>query len=553
MSVEPASILIVGAGPTGLILALALRQNNIPVRIIEKDTEFHKGQRGAGNQPRTLEIYNALGTLPDIFKEGHVPMPVASYKIQDGKEVVLKMDMVEVGEPTPDVPFRTPYLIGQSHNEEIHRRHLANYGTEVELGTELFDLTQDENGVTAELAHHKDGQETKETVRVKYLVSAEGARSVARKLLDIPFLGQTHDAMRLNLVDMQLKGVSRDVWHQWGDVGSKAVYIRPTEWPDVFSIMTGGSDVDCDLIHNDRQALIDLVVEVTKRDNLEFGDIIWQSVWRANVRMVEKFGKGRVFLIGDAAHVHSPTGGQGLNTGAQDAINLAWKLSLVLKYPSVQPSLLDSYENERLPVVRDMLFRTTELLKATVNYRAKGQDGTPAEPSHMRRPKILQQLGVNYRWSPIVVDEQPKEEGEEDVSGAYKPEDPSVLKAGDRAPDSPGLVRVDGNEKKKTLFDIFRPTRHTVLLFGENQEVLEVLKKAPAGSLYTVLVVPKENSATGAGVDAVFVDVDGYAHTFYPSVSKGFKTVIIRPDGVVGAIVKGKEGVEKYLKAVFGA
>ena len=94
-----------GAGPTGLILALALRQNNISVRIIEKDTEFHKGQRGSGNQPRTLELYNALGTLPDILKEGLVPMPVASYKIQDGKEVVLKMDMVEVGEPTPDVPF----------------------------------------------------------------------------------------------------------------------------------------------------------------------------------------------------------------------------------------------------------------------------------------------------------------------------------------------------------------------------------------------------------------------------------------------------------------
>ena len=199
-----------------------------------------------------------------------------------------------------------------------------------------------------------------------------------------------------------------------------------------------------------------------------------------------------------------------------------------------------------------MLFRTTELLKATVNYRAKDKDGAPTEPSHMRRPKILQQLGVNYRWSPIVVDEQPKEEGEEPVSGAYKPEDPSVLKAGDRAPDSPGLVRIDGREEKKTLFDIFRPTRHTVLLFGEDKEVLEVLKKAPAGSLYTVLVVPKESGTTDAGVDAVFVDVEGYAHTYYPPANKGFKTIIIRPDGAVGAIVKGKDGVEKYLKVVFG-
>lgn len=349
------------------------------------------------------------------------------------------------------------------------------------------------------------------------------------------------------------------------------VYIRPTERPEVFSIMLGGEQVDCDLIYRDRQALIDLVTEVTKRDHLEFGEIVWNTIWKANVRMVEKFGVGRVFLIGgncmlplvfeaagadvpirtDAAHVHSPTGGQGLNTGAQDAFNLAWKLNLALKYPTVpRAALLDSYEKERLPIVRDMLFRTTELLRAAFNYREK--EGAPSEPTHMRRPKILQQLGVNYRGSPIVVDEQPKEEGEEEVSGAYRPEDPTVLKAGDRAPDSPGLVRANGSEEKKTLFDTYRPTRHTVLLFGESPEVLEVIKKVPAGAVYTVLVVSKDGTAVGTDVDAVFVDVNEYAHTYYPPVGKGFKTIIVRPDGAVGAIVKGKEGAEKYFKAVFG-
>ncbi|KAI0691497.1 monooxygenase [Cytidiella melzeri] len=568
MSAET-SVLIVGAGPSGLILALALRQNNIPVRIIEKDVIFHRGQRGSGIQPRSLELFNSLGSLDDIMKEGIPPVQVAIYE-PNGKDIAKKQTMVEIAEPTPDVPFRNPHMIGQSHNEEIHRRHLAKYDTVVELGTELVGLTQDEDGVTAQVLCRKDGQESKQTIRVKYLVSAEGARSVARKELDIRFLGQTHDAMRLAIADMHLKGVTTDYWHQFGDIGSKAVWIRPTEHDGVFSVMAGGKDCDVDLLSTDRQALLDTIVEVTKRDNLEFGEMVWQTSWRANVRMVEKFGKGRVFLVGgrhlyssdlyslpsnsqtcrtDAAHVHSPTGGQGLNTGVQDSFNLAWKLSLALKYPSVPRALLESYETERLPVVRDMLFRTSELLKQTANYKLKG--GT--EATHLRRPQILHQIGVNYRGSPVVVEEQAKEEGEEEVSGAYRPEDPSVLKAGDRAPDSAGLLRVEGSgEEKNTLFGIFRPNRHTVLLFGEDEETVEVLKNAPTGAIYTVRVVSKKDEAAGAGVDAVFVDSEGHAHTFYPPAAKGFKVIIVRPDGVVGAIARGREGAGKYLKGVFG-
>jgi hypothetical protein len=243
----------------------------------------------------------------------------------------------------------------------------------------------------------------------------------------------------------------------------------------------------------------------------------------------------------DAAHVHSPTGGQGLNTSVQDALNLAWKISLSLTYPSAPRTLLDSYETERLPVVRDMLFRTTELLKKTAAY--KTQDG--ADVKHMRRPQILHQLGVNYRWSPVVVDEQPQTE--EEVSGAYRTEDSSILRAGDRAPDSPGIV----GEEKQTLFDIFKPTRHTVLLFSDDDETLDVLKKVPTGAIYTVRVVSRDETSS-SGVDAVFVDCDGHVRTFYPPAANGFKTIIIRPDGVVGAIIKGKEGTERYLKVVFG-
>jgi hypothetical protein len=234
-----------------------------------------------------------------------------------------------------------------------------------------------------------------------------------------------------------------------------------------------------------------------------------------------------------------------MNTGVQDAFNLAWKLSLSLTYPSVPSTLLDSYETERIPVVRDMLFRTTDILKQVKTYRADGADSNDVR--HVRRPQILFQLGVNYRWSSIVVDEQPKEEGEEEVSAAYGSQNSNTLRAGDRAPNSPGLI----GEDKKTLFDIFRPTRHTVLLFSHDQETVKALKKAPAGSVHIVRVVSKGETA-GSGHDTVFIDSDGYARKIYSPTANGFQTFIIRPDGVVGAIVKTVGGVEKYLKGVFG-
>lgn len=223
-------------------------------------------------------------------------------------------------------------------------------------------------------------------------------------------------------------------------------------------------------------------------------------------------------------------------------------------------TLLESYTTERVPVIAEMLGRSTAILNATVNTatNAAVKKNDDAK-SPLVRPQILHQLGVNCRWSPIVVDEQP---GAPDAAhaGAYLPEDPTVLYAGDRAPDAPGLVRVHdegADTKTLSLFGIFGPTHHTVLIFASDtaaaEPTLAVLKTLPKGIVKSVVVLSKSTQVDKEveGADLTLVDRDGHAYMDYPPVAAGFHTIVVRPDGVVGAVVQGVQGVERYLDGVF--
>ena len=234
--------------------------------------------------------------------------------------------------------------------------------------------------------------------------------------------------------------------------------------------------------------------------------------------------------------------------------NLAWKLSIVYKGLAV-PSLLETYTEERLPVISEMLGRTTAILNQNLKLKSDGSNVNKSV-----RPKILHQLGVNCRWSPVVIDEQP-EAADMKNAGAYLEEDLTVLYAGDRAPEAPGLVKVgEDKDTEKTgttsFFSIYGPTHHTVLIFtadpAEAASVLHALNEYPAGTVTTVVVLPKDASPTDVpGAGLTVVDRDGYAHQAYPPVSKGFSFIVVRPDGVVGAVVKGVDGVKRYFDAIF--
>ncbi|KAG7445126.1 uncharacterized protein BT62DRAFT_951494 [Guyanagaster necrorhizus] len=533
------TVLIVGAGPSGLSLALALTQNGVSVRIIDKLSSYRVGQKGSGIQPRTLELYKLLGVLPDVQKKGGVPQPKLHYLPSGEAKIVEVLDFME---NTPDRPYINPIILGQDRHEAILREHLARSGVAVELETELVSFEQFPDRVVSRVAKARDGQQFEESIESQYIIGAEGAHSVVRKTLGLTFLGETRKGDNLVVGDIHVKKplLDRDVWHVWGEPSTKAVTLRPfeTKDDDKYTFICLGRDLDFEKMASSREEFIKGFYETSGRTDIEFGDLIWISNFQPNVRMVNDYGSGRAFVAGDSAHVHSPTGGQGLNTGIQDSVNLAWKLALVHKGLAPE-GLLASYSQERIPIIAAMLNKTSELLNKTFKPGGGG----------WVRGYELRQLGVNYRGSPAIVDETPVE-GEETID-PYRSGNDGTVRGGDRAPDAPGLVFIDDSSHKTSLFDVFGSSYHTVLIFSdENTALLDALKNYPTGIIKSVVIVPQR--PTGAILaDQVLVDGDGYAYKHYNMAEKLTKVVVVRPDGIIGALVSGVDGLNRYFKKIF--
>ncbi|KAJ3502989.1 hypothetical protein NLJ89_g8635 [Agrocybe chaxingu] len=391
----------VGAGPSGLVLALSLLRNGVPVRIIEKTTHPRIGQRGAGIMPRSFEVFGFLGIADKVIARGRSLMKLRLWKTPGGVEVIKEMDMHTDTDPTPSIPYPNMRLCGQNNLDTIMQAELKECGVSVEHGVQLDSFEQFSDHVQVQLSKQKIGTEEieREDASYDYVVGCDGARGIVRKLLGLTFLGQTTEE---NFVvgDIKLEGLSDDRWNLWSEFSDIFTGIRPTEDKGVFNFIIGGTKFEnhAEVASNDEVLKSFIEKHTGGRKDMKIKEFITYGHYRTHIRMVNKFGEGRVFVAGDAAHIHSPTGGQGLNTGVQDAFNLGWKLSLVTKGLS-PASLLDTYNDERLPVVAEMLNITTGILNAT---RA-----APTGDA-WKRTGALMQLGVNYRWSSIVVDE-PKE------------------------------------------------------------------------------------------------------------------------------------------------
>ncbi|KAJ7182518.1 FAD binding domain-containing protein [Mycena crocata] len=550
-------VLIVGAGPCGLILALALRRSGVSVRIIDKSPTPPMGQRGPGIMPRTQEIFQALGVLDEINKQAIPAPPMRQYILPEGVVPGKTFHMAPLLNPSPPLPYVNHSCIGQDHLEAILRRALQKYSCEVEFGNGLVSLTQDDSGAEATMVTHEGKTEIQ---RFEFLVGADGARGVVRKQLGLSFLGESRPAIRWILADLRVEGIDEDYWHMWGEIQTNSllcsVYLRPTGVPGLFGLIMSlpGLAIDYDALMKDHDLLQHAISTVTGRTDIKVVEVGWISQWTPNIRMVDKFSVGRCFLAGDAAHVHSPTGGQGLNSSVQDSFNLAWKLALVLR-GAAPMKLLDSYTDERLPVIQEMLSKTTGLLDKTVST----VPATNKDTSHWERGGPLLMLGVHYRWSPIVVDEQ-----EQDKERAAKvPADTYGThcvgrRAGDRAPDAPGLKDILGGESGVRLFDLFDSTRHTVLVFSADparyNAVLELILRYPEDAVRCAVIIPA-NGAHDAdlciqGKHTVLEDVQGHAYSGY-EFQGGCDVAVVRPDGVLGAVVRGREGLERYFDQIF--
>jgi len=332
------------------------------------------------------------------------------------------------------------------------------------------------------------------------------------------------------------------------------ISLRPTEVPGMFNFALGGN-VDHVQLSSDENALKKFLAEnVGSEEELKFNDLCWLSLFTPNVRMVEKFQHGRILLVGDAAHVHSPTGGQCMNSGVQDSFNLGWKLAPVQR--NLAPSsLLQSHSEERIPVIREMLDRTTKTLKQTLAEKGNAP---------WARPAGLLQLGINYRWSSIVLDEQKlKEEGvtaegtEKEIVNAYGGHADGPLRAGDRAPDASEMINLSATPRSPgRLFNSFAPSYHTVLIFAPAHDqclaLIQCLAQYPRGTIRSAIIVrPDHGVPQCQGASIILEDGKGQAHTGY-GIENNWGVVVVRPDGVVGAIVSGLEGLRKYFEGIFG-
>ncbi|MGW5110417.1 FAD-dependent monooxygenase [Nocardia sp. NPDC004123] len=477
-------VLVAGAGPTGLALAIDLARRGIGVRIVDKAGEFFAGSRGDGLQPRTLEVFDDLGVLDAVLAQGAPQAPLLVHL--DG-QFVMERRMSAWREPTSAVPHPNPWVLAQADTERVLRERLAEFGVRVETATAVADFSADGDGVIVLLEHAG----ATETVRARYLVGADGGRSIVRKTLGIPFEGTTDESIRMLLGDVCADALDHSVGYWFADSSSPmdGIALMPLPGGRKFQFATGlNTESGTELAD-----LQDHLTRRSRRDDIILSDLTWSTVWRPNVRLAQRYRAGRVFLAGDAAHVHPPTGGQGLNTGVQDAYNLGWKLEAALRHPGpASDALLDSYESERRTVAARILGLSSELLDKTV----KGDpDAMDREGTH--------QLDISYR------------DTGDDAAG---------LRAGDRAPDAP---LVDANGKTVRLFDLFRGPHATLLLFGADATADQA--GSPATDLRTVRVVRPE-SASGNGE---FTDAAGDAQRAYNAADDSW--VLVRPDGYVGS------------------
>jgi 2-polyprenyl-6-methoxyphenol hydroxylase-like FAD-dependent oxidoreductase len=497
MNLPTPEVLIIGAGPTGLTLACDLARRHIPFRLIDAAPEPFRGSRGKGTQPRSLEVLEDLGVAEELLGDGRFHLPIRFYGADGGHE---DTDLHAGRHPRPDVPYASSMLIPQWRVEKAIRERMLALGGQVEYGVSLVAVEQHIDGVTATIAH-ADGRT--EQVRSVYLVGCDGGRSVTRKLAGISFDGETLEAHRMLVGDVSATALDRDHWHTWRNVdGFLALCPLPGTQQFQFQASVGPAMTE----EPSLELFQRIVEERSGRQDIVLSDITWMSLWRANVRMVDRYRNGRLFLAGDAAHVHSPAGGQGMNTGIQDAYNLGWKLAAVWR--GADPYLLDTYEEERLPVARALLGLSSKLHFQTYQNQRIAS----------RRDEETLQLGINYRHASL----------SHELRG-----EPGALQAGDRAPDAPGLRDAQGEHR---LFDFFRGPHVTVLAFGEGWDgMLDALRLRHGDGLKIV--------AIGNGL----ADTEGYATAAYGV--DGCVLFVVRPDGYIGLVTRDRSTlpVERYL------
>ena len=511
-------VLIVGAGPVGLALASDLRRREIQCRLIDSAERAVQQTKAVGIQARTLEMLARLGLAQTAIERG---LHTSFFSIYSSDKSLIRMDFQEHLRGTP-----YPYvlLLPQNETEQLLTEYVESHGTRIEWQTELIALTQDELGVEAVLRHPG---EQDERIRVGWVVGCDGAHSRVRHLVGLQFVGST---MEQSFATFAVGNVRLD----W-DLSYEEVFafIHEGNFIGYFPMASGRHRLviayDPDRAPTGDVTLeeIQKAIEVCGPVGARASDPADLTRFQINQRRSERYRRSRIFLAGDAAHIHSPIGAQGMNTGIQDAFNLAWKLALTVQ-GGASATLLDSYETERVQV-GEALLRATELttqLALTRNpvLAAVRDILTPVLfatlPMAARRlAHSLGELNVAYPESPIGVDARDHKR---------------TPRTGDRAPDG-GVQMAEGST---SLFDIFNSQRSIVLVFAGNQDSAEIarhwrdIESVISSGYESVVEAYLVTTQATAGSARALYDQTGQVHQRYAAADG--EVVLIRPDGYIG-------------------
>ncbi len=534
MSNHDAPVLVVGGRVTGMMMAGELARYGVPVRIIDKSPGIDSHSRATYLRARSLEILHGLGFADEIVANG-----------QPLKAVSLYANGVEVA-TTPDLPVDSPFPWGaayaQNKIEAILEARLDRLGVEVERSTQLLSLNQaaDEVEVTIK---RSDGSD--ETLTTPWLIGCDGAHSTTRKLIDEEFPGEMDPTPYL-IADVVVDGpIKPEVAYMClHDKGEVWFFLLDEGRRQICATLPKGSSRSEPPTLEEMQQLVDErgFTPVRLRDPR------WLTLYHTHYRLTPHYRNARVFLAGDAAHVHSVVGGQGMNTGIQDAHNLAWKLSMVMR-GAAPPWWLDTYEGERRSVAEDVIAWTKEANDQLTSYIDLSPEQRERLCEHMIVPECErmnvrsheEEIDLDYRASKLCF--------EADSADAPGPH------AGARAPDA-GPLSLAG--KECTLMEAISGPQFHLLLFNPagassvGPDALAAAKQATVDAnsgWLKVFVVAANGAQLPTGVE-LLEDLDGALRQRYEG--DVVPLYLIRPDGYVAYRSQRVEGFGEYLGRIFG-
>ena len=511
-------VVIVGAGPTGLSLACQLVRHGVDFVIVEKNEGVTPYSKAIGVHARTLEIYEQIGLARDAVEQG---MVAGKIRLLAGGEVRGEFDLSGIGEGMSPYPF--VLMLEQSKNERLLYGFLKSQGRDVHWSTEFESFLQTESGVTARV---KNSAGESRTIEARYLVGCDGAKSPVRHALGLAFEGSTFERT-FYVADAQVDwefghdaltgSLSKETFVIFFPLKGEKRYRIVGVFPEEFAKDEGK------VLYEEIEARIKKETEI----ELDIHDVEWFSTYKVHTRHVSSFSAGRCFLAGDSAHIHSPAGAQGMNTGIQDAYNLAWKMALVLKRQAGE-KLLETYNEERLENAKNLLRSTDRMFQLAAGpERLLAFIRTNVFPTvagylfsfdSVKRFvfPLVSQIGINYRHGSL----SRQDDGED-----FK------VKAGDRMPYFP----VEG----ESVYDRLRQPKFHLLAFMEESSpahasVPEV--ESRYADLFDFQTLPlRPHAAEAFGTDKPF-------------------TVLLRPDNYIGYISAetSSSGLRAYLQDFIG-